>query len=285
MKTRYQTVLAAAVVGGLSVTAVSATAVQTSGIWDGNGHRYDLVPAPATWVEADVAARATSWGALGICPGHLATVTSAAENEFLDATFGPFLIGKWFGGIQPTSEDGDTGWTWANGEEWSYTNWDVNEPSNAVLPGHSHEDAAVFWFDNTWNDAARTWSYGFQGGYVVEWDCLGVTVDVKPGTVTNAVNGNDRGVIPVAIVTTPTFDATLVDPTTVTLNGATAKIRGKSGTAGALEDVDGDHDLDLVVQIVDADGVFVEGSSTAVVLAETYEGTPIKGLDTLTYVH
>ena len=32
------------------------------------------------------------------------------------------------------------------------------------------------------------------------------------------------------------------------------------------------------------DGVFVEGSTTATVIAATYDGTPITGLDTINYV-
>ena len=46
-----------------------------------------------------------------------------------------------------------------------------------------------------------------------------VAVDIKPGSCPNPLNRKARGVIPVAIASTPTFDATLIDPASVTLNG------------------------------------------------------------------
>jgi len=65
----------------------------------------------------------------------------------------------------------------------------------------------------------------------------------------NGIHPNTGGVIPVAILTTDTFDATTVDPATVALEGVLAKEKGKSGRIGSLEDVDHDGDLDFVVQI------------------------------------
>jgi len=280
--------LALALAGGLTATMVSpAAAADPIAVWGANGHGYEVVTGNVTWVDAEAAAQAMSWGEAGVCSGHLATITSADENAFLADQFGEAtLLFKWFGGIQPDSDNANDGWTWANGEAWGYTNWATGEPTNSLYEGTDfpREDATAFWTNATWNDAPRTWLYGAAGGYVVEYNCLGISVDVKPGSSQNTVNGNDHGVIPIAILTTATFDAATVNPLTVTMNGAAAKVRGKSMTAGALEDVDGDGDLDLVVQIVDTDGVFVEGSTTATVIAATYDGTPITGLDTINYV-
>jgi len=50
------------------------------------------------------------------------------------------------------------------------------------------------------------------------------SVDVKPGSCPNAFNRGEKGVLPVALVGDADFDATLVDPTSVTLNGVPAKM-------------------------------------------------------------
>ena len=42
-----------------------------------------------------------------------------------------------------------------------------------------------------------------------------VAIDIKPGSFPNSINPKSRGVIPVAILTTDSFDATTVDSTTV----------------------------------------------------------------------
>jgi hypothetical protein len=41
-------------------------------------------------------------------------------------------------------------------------------------------------------------------------------IDIKPGSFPNSINPRSKGVIPVAILTTDTFDATTVDPLSVT---------------------------------------------------------------------
>jgi hypothetical protein len=67
------------------------------------------------------------------------------------------------------------------------------------------------------------------------------SIDVKPGTDPNSINLASNGVIAVAIFTTGEFDASLVDASTVLFAGACAVHSG-------LEDVDGDGDLDMVLQ-------------------------------------
>src|SRR5206468_53129 len=55
---------------------------------------------------------------------------------------------------------------------------------------------------------------------------ISVLIDIKPGSYPNSINLGSGGTVPVAIISTPTFDASTVIPTTITLAGATVKFRG-----------------------------------------------------------
>ena len=91
------------------------------------------------------------------------------------------------------------------------------------------ENSAIYWYCRTnLSEPARTI----------------VAIDVKPGSVPNSINPKSHGVTPVAILTTATFDATMVDPSSVRFgpNEATA-------AKSHVEDVDGDGDLDLALPL------------------------------------
>ena len=281
--------LAAATAVGATVLGVAATAAADGHVSPGN-NSYELVTASApgiTWGDARAAAEASTNGG-PLCPGHLATVTSAAENDSIVGQFtGVALNAKWLGGFQLAgSLEPAGGWTWITGEAWDYTNWFPGEPNNST---GGTENALAFFFDGSgrWNDAPENLLYGtigLQGGYVVEYECRQVDIDVQPGGTPNSINNDGNGVIPVAILTTETFDAATVDPATVTLDGAAVRMKGKSGDAGSLEDVDGDGDLDLVVQIKDADGTYAAGTTTAILRAMTFDGEDVVGSDTIRLV-
>jgi hypothetical protein len=97
-----------------------------------------------------------------------------------------------------------------------------------------------------------------------------VDIDIKPGSDPNSINLGSRGRVPVAVLTTSTFDATTVDPDSVQFAGA-APVRW------ALEDVDGDGDTDLVFHFKTQE-LNLDGSSTVATLAgQTSGGQPILG--------
>jgi hypothetical protein len=114
---------------------------------------------------------------------------------------------------------------------------------------------------------------------------LTVTIDIKPGEFPNRINitrdPNRIEVIPVAILTTPTFDATTVDPATVRF--------GKTGTEAApvraaLEDADGDGTIDLVLHFRTQDTGLQCGDTSAVLTGKTVSGQAIQGSDSIVTV-
>jgi len=109
-----------------------------------------------------------------------------------------------------------------------------------------------------------------------------VDIDIKPGSDPNSINLGSNGVVPVAILGSATFDASTVDPSTVVLAGATVRFKGQSGTAGSLDDVNGDGYLDFVVQVYTID--FAPGDGTAELTGATYGGDLIHGTDSIRVV-
>jgi hypothetical protein len=112
-----------------------------------------------------------------------------------------------------------------------------------------------------------------------------VNIDIKPGSFPNSINLNSAGVVPVAILSSLTFDATQVDPTTVTLAGARVRLIGKGDRYScAVEDVNADGLPDLVCHVVTAQFIIEPGDSVAVLEAETFGGVTIRGEDSIQIV-
>ncbi len=78
--------------------------------------------------------------------GHLATVRSAQEQNWLWQTFGARNL--WIGYNERTATNS---WTWSSGEPTTYTNWYPGEPNN----GGGVEDVALLYAPTggTWHDA------------------------------------------------------------------------------------------------------------------------------------
>lgn len=91
------------------------------------GHYYSLTSSPKSWADAE--AEAQSLG------GHLVTIRSQAENDWLKSNFTQNNL--WIGLYQlPGSSEPGGGWVWISGDSSSYRNWFSLEPNNAGDEGH-----------------------------------------------------------------------------------------------------------------------------------------------------
>jgi hypothetical protein len=110
---------------------------------------------------------------------------------------------------------------------------------------------------------------------------LPVSIDIKPATSENAINIKSGGKIPVAILSSVTFDAPKeVDKRSLTF--------GRTGTEPSLalcgavaQDVNGDGLLDQVCHFYTALTGFQPGNTQGFLKGVTTEGVPIEGNDTV----
>jgi hypothetical protein len=219
--------------GGMTVTASIVGAVPVP--YEADGHLYDAVEAPGgiSWTAARAAAEGLTSGS---CQGYLASVTSADEDAFIRGSFTNVVpsvggVGYWIGGYQDESTfPAEAGWMWVSGEDFVYDNWLDDQPDDAMDPfGLTQEDAIHYaaasdggfgsipgWADRNRDETAP--------GYVVEFDgvcteaaLIEVMLKLSQGEGVRNINLESRGKIAVAVLSTEEFDATTIDPATVTL--------------------------------------------------------------------
>jgi hypothetical protein len=138
------------------------------------GHYYlaVFVPEGLAWNQAQTAAEASSYEGT---TGHLATITSADESEFVVESFPQAVASApnhnpyWLGGFQPVgATEPAEGWQWVTEEPFDYQNWAPGEPNNASAPEQclhfTHDGASLGqWNDQPCDDVTTR-------GYVVEYD-------------------------------------------------------------------------------------------------------------------
>jgi hypothetical protein len=135
-----------------------ANAVQWREQDGGNGHWYALLPNTSGWMNCAAAAEAAG--------GHLATLTSAAENQFVLDVVAPDLFCRLAIGLKQRSGSAEPagGWGWITGEPLVYTNWYTNEPNN--VGGVENFGELRKSANPQWNDIP---DWAICGG-IVEWD-------------------------------------------------------------------------------------------------------------------
>ena len=105
-------------------------------------------------------------------------------------------------------------------------------------------------------------------------EIISVAIDIKPGQYPNRINLRSNAIIPVAVLTTPDFNAAAVDPATVTLADAMPE-------RGGMCDVDRDGDLDLLLHFRARDLNLTPYSTEAFLIGTTSDGFTIEGSDTV----
>lgn len=116
----------------------------------------------------------------------------------------------------------------------------------------------------------------FSAEYIVD-------IDIKAGSVPNSINPSSMGRIPVAILSSPTFDAPrAVDTTSLTFGrtGGEASLDFCSGP----EDVNSDGLLDVVCHFDTNAAGFLSGDTQGVLKGKTLSGVPMKGTDSVRIV-
>lgn len=137
------------------------------------------------------------------------------------------------------------------------------------------------WITATATDAAGN-SSEFSACLLIEG--LEVAIDIKPGSYPNSINLGSRGAVPVAILSSPGFDATTVDPASVTLASAPVKLRGRGRPQASEQDVDGDGLVDLVVHVETEALDLDENDTEAVLEGLTTGGLEFRGVDSIRVV-
>lgn len=100
-------------------------------------------------------------------------------------------------------------------------------------------------------------------------------VDIKPGSDVNPINLRSKGLVPVAILTTDALDALSVDLNSIVFAGARP-------AKSAVQDVDGDGNMDLLLHFRTADLSELTADSTeAVLTGATVDSISIVGKDSV----
>jgi hypothetical protein len=149
-----------------------------------NGHAYAVIRGRLTWEEARDEALTLEYNGI---KGHLATLTTEAENKFVWEELGGDLKHYWLGGQQTGSpEEPSGGWSWVTGELWKFTHW--FSPAEANNSG-GKQHYLSFWSGpgGNWMDARNDW--GGAKGYVVEFSSQAVPLPAPIWLLASGVLG------------------------------------------------------------------------------------------------
>lgn len=187
----------------------------------------------------------------------------------------------------PSNSPRPAAWTY-----FEFTNPVSLFPGNTYVLEAQSDTSYHMWYStgNTYSDGnmikngeiltSQDWSFRTYGASSTKAPSIGVDIDIKPGSDPNSINLRSKGVIPVALLTTPEFDATTVDPASVMFAGAMP-------VKWSTKDVDSDGDLDIVFHFKTRELDLDSSSTEAILTGDTTNLTnpQIIGSDTVRIVN
>lgn len=163
-----------AATGTISVSEVGTPAqpIQWAGA-AGNGHYYGLTTTIGTWTQVN--AEALSRG------GYLASINSAAEQQFIFSNFGGL---ERYIGFTDQGQEGTFRWT--SGEPFTFTNWFPGEPN-----GGTAENVGQLRPDGLWNDHPGT--LPFRGIIEFNFNPQGPPISTGNAVLDFSLSANPNG--------------------------------------------------------------------------------------------
>jgi uncharacterized delta-60 repeat protein len=112
---------------------------------------------------------------------------------------------------------------------------------------------------------------------------IAVSIDIKPGEFPNPINPKSNGTIPVAILSSPSFDAPSKVDTTSLKFGRTGN-ESSLAFCSAPEDVNGDGRPDVICHFTTQKTGFQTGDTQGTLMGKTVAGIPLRGSDSVVIV-
>ena len=208
--------------------------------------------------------------------GYHTAVYDVATNRMV--VFGGAGGSGLFSDVWVLSNANDTGGTPA----WSQ----LSPTGPAPTPRYNHTSVfnpannrmVVFGGSDGTNNLNETWVLSNAIGAV------SVSIDIRPNTAVNTISLTTGTEVPVAILSSASFDATTqVDRTSLTFGHAGTEASFKSCNLRA-SDVNGDGYKDLVCHFDGTKGAFVLGDTTGYLQGKTTAGNAISGSDSVNII-
>jgi hypothetical protein len=146
---------------------------------------------------------------------------------------------------------------WAFMKDGTYTGWSINAIGlqEGLAMGND-----VLWANNAVTNLIVAYDITGSPCAPIEVDC-----DIKPGSDPNSINLKSKGVIPVAVLGSATFDVTTINVTTLMFEGA-------SPVHWAYEDVNQDSFTDLVSHYRTQETNLTSGSTSGTISGQLTNG-------------
>jgi len=111
-----------------------------------------------------------------------------------------------------------------------------------------------------------------------------ISINIKIGGVPNSINLGSKGNVPVAVLSTETFDATTLVLSSVTFGGAPIQARNNGTLMASFVDVNDDGRPDLILHFDTQSLNLTNASTQATLTGMTTNGRCVSGSDSVNIV-